>query len=85
MMEVFLFEGSGFCLNANYRYWNMIGVKTIIRKPGGSGGEIEPVYDQYTISFFLFHTLEENCISAICRIDGSGSSLRQELEDGYLP
>src|SRR4030088_952858 len=52
-----LFESkeAAFCSNALYRYWNMIGVKdqgdeTLI----GQAGEIEPVYEQYALSFFVF-------------------------------
>jgi hypothetical protein len=46
---------AAFCSNALYRCWNMIGVKdtgdeTLI----GQAGEIEPVYEQYALSFFVF-------------------------------
>src|SRR5690349_8347973 len=47
-------EGA-FCSNANYRYWNMIGVKDAPQEClVGQAGEIEPVYDEYALSYFLY-------------------------------
>src|SRR5665811_772672 len=46
---------AAFSSNAHYRYWHMIGVKDHHQESLiGQGGEIEPVYDHYTVSFFLF-------------------------------
>src|SRR5271157_1863937 len=41
------------CSNALYRYWNMVGVKDAPQECLiGQAGEIEPVYDEYALSFF---------------------------------
>lgn len=75
-------EGA-FASNANYRYWNMIGVKDHHQESlVGQAGEIEPVYDNYTISFFIF---DPNTKQVHLPQLAGGSSLEQELEDGYLP
>ncbi len=42
-------EGA-FASNANYRYWNMVGVKDYRQESlVGQCGEIEPVYDKYCL------------------------------------
>lgn len=44
---------AAFCSNALYRYWNMVGVKDAPQECLiGKAGEIEPVYDEYALSFF---------------------------------
>jgi hypothetical protein len=46
---------AAFCSNALYRYWNMVGVKNAHQEClVGQAGEVEPVYDEYSLSFFLF-------------------------------
>ncbi|MFE0170800.1 hypothetical protein ACFWZ2_00665 [Streptomyces sp. NPDC059002] len=41
--------------NALYRYWHMVGVKDHRQESLiGQAGEIEPVYDKYCLSFFLY-------------------------------
>jgi hypothetical protein len=46
---------SAFSSNALYRYWNMVGVKNGHQECLiGPAGEVEPVYDEYALSFFLF-------------------------------
>ena len=46
---------SAFASNALFRYWNMVGVKNAPQECLiGPAGEVEPVYDEYTLSFFLF-------------------------------
>lgn len=41
--------------NALYRYWNMVGVKDHGQESlVGQAGEVEPVYDKYAVSFFVF-------------------------------
>src|SRR5262249_14457324 len=83
-----LFESreGAFASNAAYRYWNMIGVKDAPQESlVGQCGEIEPVYDEYALSFFLFEP-------GTRRIDfpqfsgGPGTApLQQRMENGYLP
>jgi hypothetical protein len=78
---------AAFASNALYRYWNMIGVKDRHQECLiGQSGEIEPVYDEYALSFFLFDPVNR-------RIDypqdpdfgGAQPGLRQFWRDGYLP
>ncbi|WP_394428963.1 glucosidase family protein [Streptomyces sp. SGAir0957] len=46
---------AAFASNALYRYWGMVGVKDHRQESLiGQAGEIEPVYDKYCLSFFLF-------------------------------
>lgn len=59
---LFSSKESAFASNAHYRYWHMVGVKDHHQESLiGQAGEVEPVYDHYAISFFLFdpaaHTL----------------------------
>ena len=73
--------------NAHYRYWNMVGVEDHRQESlVGQAGEIEPVYDQYAVSFFLFDpTTRKLHFPQFAGLDGNASYLNQELEDGYLP
>ncbi len=78
---------AAFSSNALYRYWNMVGVKDHRQESlVGQCGEIEPVYDAYALTFFLFdpaaNRLHFPQVSA--PIQG-GSPLEQHVEDGYLP
>src|SRR5664279_2079272 len=46
---------AAFSANALYRYWNMIGVKDAPEESlVGQVGDIEPVYEAYSVSAFLF-------------------------------
>ncbi|WP_329332531.1 hypothetical protein OG866_06815 [Streptomyces sp. NBC_00663] len=45
---------AAFASNALYRYWHMVGVKDHRQESLiGQAGEIEPVYDKYSLCFFL--------------------------------
>ena len=80
-------EGA-FASNANFRYWNMIGVKDAPQEClVGQAGEIEPVYDEYALSFFLFDptTRQFDFPSSWLRRRLDVMPLRQRLENGYLP
>ncbi|MBW4692876.1 MAG: hypothetical protein KME27_14060 [Lyngbya sp. HA4199-MV5] len=79
-------EGA-FASNANYRYWNMVGVKDHHQESlVGQAGEIEPVYDNYAISFFLFDPQTRKLYHPqFPKASGNLSPLEQEMEDGYLP
>ena len=78
---------AAFASNANYRYWNMIGVKDHHQESlVGQAGELEPVNDKYTVSFFLFDPVARTVkFPQFPEANGSQSPLQQELEDGYLP
>ncbi len=78
---------AAFAANAYYRYWNMVGVKNNHQECLiGEAGEIEPVYDQYTLSFFLFDPLTKKLyFPQFPQANGAAPSLEQSLEDGYLP
>jgi len=79
-------EGA-FASNASYRYWNMIGVKDAPQEClVGQAGEIEPVYDEYALHYFLFDPATRQLDFPQFTSGGpGGSTLRQELEAGYLP
>jgi len=78
---------AAFARNAFYRYWNMIGVKdaqqeTLI----GQAGEIEPVFDQYTLLFFLFDPATNTLhFPQAPEAVASGSAVQQNLDSDYLP
>ncbi|HSH81371.1 MAG TPA: hypothetical protein VLA19_22820 [Herpetosiphonaceae bacterium] len=78
---------AAFCSNALYRYWNMVGVKDHHQESLiGQAGEVEPVYDRYALSFFLFDPATQTChFPQYAGSDGGNATVRQELEDGYLP
>lgn len=84
-----LFESkeAAFSSNASYRYWNMIGVKDHHQESLiGQAGEIEPVYDQYSLTFFLFDPETKQLYFPQFPSQGlSQPSLEQTLEQGYLP
>jgi hypothetical protein len=79
---------AAFGSNAFYRYWNMVGVKDAEEESlVGQAGEVEPVYDEYSVSFFLFDPATKQLYfpqNPAPQPDGA-PSLQQELEDGYLP
>jgi hypothetical protein len=84
---LFSSKEAAFSSNASYRYWNMVGVKDHLQESlVGQAGEIEPVYDQYVVSFFLFDpTSKALHFPQFPSFDGHISPLEQRLEDGYLP
>ncbi len=81
-----LFESkeAAFASNANYRYWNMIGVKDAQQESLiGQAGEIEPVYDKYVLSFFLFDPVTRRlCLPQRAEL---GDKISQSYESGYVP
>jgi hypothetical protein len=78
-------EGA-FASNANYRYWNMIGVKDAPQEClVGQAGEIEPVYDEYALSFFLFDPATRQLDFPQFPAAGVAAPLRQRMDNGYLP
>jgi len=78
---------AAFASNANFRYWNMIGVKDAPQEClVGQAGEIEPVYDEYTLSFFLFDPATRQLdFPQFVSTEGAVAPLRQRLDNDYLP
>lgn len=73
---------AAFASNAYYRYWNMVGVKDHQQECLiGQAGEIEPVYDKYTLSFFMFNPDNRTFFFP----QEENSNLHQNLEKSYLP
>jgi hypothetical protein len=72
--------------NALYRYWNMVGVKDHGQESlVGQAGEVEPVYDKYAVSFFVFEPDGRRLHLPQLLGDGPAPELRQRLDRGYLP
>ncbi len=86
-MGLFSSKEAAFASNAHYRYWNMVGVKDHVQESLiGQAGEIEPVYDQYALSFFLFDPSTKKLhFPQFPVFAGRQSPLDQGLENGYLP
>lgn len=78
---------AAFCSNALYRYWNMVGVKNAHQECLiGQAGEVEPVYDEYSISFFLFDPqLRTLHFPQFPDLSRQSPALTQEWQDRYLP
>jgi hypothetical protein len=77
---------AAFASNANYRYWNMIGVKDHHQESLiGQAGEIEPVYDRYALGFFLYDKLNRRLHLPQYPSGTAQSSLDQSMEAGFLP
>ena len=75
-------EGA-FASNANYRYWNMVGVKDHLQETlVGQCGEIEPVYDKYCLSFLLFDPATKTLWFPQ---DSDSGLLQQSFKNNYLP
>src|SRR5512144_2970109 len=71
--------------NALYRYWNMVGVKDHRQESlVGQAGEVEPVYERYTVTFFV---VVDGHLHLPHRLElGSGTpALAQRRQDNYLP
>jgi hypothetical protein len=71
--------------NALYRYWGMVGVKDAHQESLiGQSGEIEPVYERYTVSFFVVAGGRLH-LPQWLEPGGVAPALRQQRQDGYLP
>ena len=84
---LFASKEAAFASNAHYRYWNLIGEPNRdLESLVGQAGEIEPVYDQYSLSFFVFDPATGTVhLPQLAGADGHGSTVRQSLLDGWLP
>jgi hypothetical protein len=84
---LFASREEAFCSNAYYRYWNMVGVKEHSQECLiGQAGEIEPVYDAYCLSFFLFDPATRTLdFPQYPNPDATPPALIQEWQNGYLP
>ncbi|MFO1430230.1 MAG: hypothetical protein U1F76_08830 [Candidatus Competibacteraceae bacterium] len=84
---LFSSKEAAFCSNAHYRYWHMIGVKDHHQESLiGQAGEIEPVYDHYAVSFFLFDPQSRTLhLPQFPRGGGAARPLEQGQENGFLP
>ena len=73
--------------NALYRYWNMIGVKDAgLESLVGQAGEIEPVYEAYAVSGFVFEPDGRRLhLPQLTEPDRPLPAVTQRMEDGYLP
>jgi hypothetical protein len=78
---------AAFASNALYRYWSMVGVKDRHQECLiGQAGEVEPIYDEYALSFFLFEPATRNvAFPQYPDFMRPVSPLRQGWESGYLP
>jgi hypothetical protein len=77
---------AAFASNANYRYWNMIGVKDHHQESLiGQAGEIEPVYDRYALGFFLYDKANRQLYLPQYPSGTLQPSLEQSMQEGYLP
>lgn len=78
---------AAFASNAAYRYWNLVGEPNKdLESLVGQAGEVEPIYDQYAVSFFLFDPATRALhFPQAAGLDGRPSTLQQELQDGWLP
>ncbi|MFJ9038456.1 hypothetical protein ACIRF8_17910 [Streptomyces sp. NPDC102406] len=74
---------AAFASNALYRYWGMVGVKDHRQESlVGQAGEIEPVFDKYCLSFFLFDPVT-GALSLPQLTDGG--TVEQRVEAPHLP
>ncbi|MEU6373000.1 hypothetical protein [Streptomyces sp. NPDC046909] len=74
---------AAFASNALYRYWHMVGVKDHRQESLiGQAGEIEPVYDKYSLSFFL-HDPATGALRLPQLPDGG--RVEQRMEAPHLP
>ncbi|MFJ3669889.1 hypothetical protein ACIPSE_25865 [Streptomyces sp. NPDC090106] len=74
---------AAFASNALYRYWHMVGVKDHRQESLiGQAGEIEPVYDRYSLCFFLHDPATGT--PYLPQLPGAGR-LEQRMEAPHLP
>lgn len=78
---------AAFSSNALYRYWNMVGVKDHRQESlVGQSGEVEPVYDKYSLGFFLFDPNDRSIhLPQRPEPDADGPVLVQSIDEGHLP
>ena len=78
---------AAFAANANHRYWHMVGVKDHTQESLiGQAGEVEPVYECYAVSAFLFDPATRALhLPQFPRDSGRGRPLEQFHEDDHLP
>ncbi len=78
---------AAFASNAHYRYWHMVGVKDLTQESLiGQAGEVEPVYEQYSVSAFLFDPASRALhLPQFPRDHGRGRPLEQHHSEAYLP
>ncbi len=78
---------AAFASNAHYRYWDMVGVKDQVEESlVGQAGEVEPVYDNYATSFFVFNPQTRALhLPQFPAAAGPNRPLEQFAEGGYLP
>ncbi|HYF90090.1 hypothetical protein [Azospirillum sp.] len=76
-----------FASNALYRYWNIVGVKDRRQECLiGQSGEVEPVYDEYSLGFFLFDPATRQAdYPQYPDFTRNPAALTQGWERGYLP
>lgn len=84
---LFSSKEAAFSSNAHYRYWHMVGVKDHRQESLiGQAGEIEPVYDNYALSFFVFEPSSRDTFLPQFPVAAGGQRpLSQSHENGYLP
>lgn len=74
---------AAFASNALYRYWHMVGVKDHRQESLiGQAGEIEPVYDKYCLSFFLYSP--STGVVSLPQLTNAGA-VAQRMEAPHLP
>jgi hypothetical protein len=80
-------QEDSFASNGLYRYWNMVGVKDRHQEClVGQSGEVEPVYDQYALGFFLYDPATGQAhYPQYPDFSQAQPALTQGWEDGYLP
>ncbi|MBN2495434.1 MAG: hypothetical protein JXR96_12640 [Deltaproteobacteria bacterium] len=77
-------KNASFAANAHYRYWHMVGVKEKTQESlVGQAGEVEPVFDGYCLSFFLFDPATK--VVHLPQSSVARGEVTQSRESGYLP
>ena len=83
---LFSSKEAAFAANAHYRYWHMVGVKDQTEESLiGQAGEVEPVYDTYAVTFFLFDPQTRALHLPQFPVAGQARPLEHKLEAGHLP
>ncbi|MDG4862282.1 hypothetical protein P8605_29475 [Streptomyces sp. T-3] len=77
---------AAFASNALYRYWHMVGVKDHRQESLiGQAGEIEPVYDKYCLSFFLYDPAAGKVHLPHLSEAEDGAEVEQRMEAAHQP
>ncbi|MBC9713594.1 hypothetical protein H9Y04_13540 [Streptomyces sp. TRM66268-LWL] len=74
---------AAFASNALYRYWHMVGVKDHRQESLiGQAGEVEPVYDKYVLTFFLYDP-----VSGLTHLPqlADGAAVEQRMPRPHVP